>query len=138
MKTNQEIDAFITMGLNPIKDLALPRVLALTLGTPLLTIISTFAGLLGGNVVLVTLGYPVFVFWDELAQHLDLSDLTTGLFKSLVFGFTVALIGCQRGLAAGDGAGAVGEAATKGVVTNIIILAFLDSLFAVIFYVLNW
>jgi phospholipid/cholesterol/gamma-HCH transport system permease protein len=138
MKSNQEIDAFITMGLSPVRDLALPRIMALTLATPFLTVLADFAGLVGGNVVMVTLGYPVIVFWQELSTTVDLSDIATGLFKSLVFGFTVASIGCQRGLATGPGAEAVGEATTKGVVTNIVVLAALDSLFAVLFYVLNW
>jgi phospholipid/cholesterol/gamma-HCH transport system permease protein len=138
MKTNQEIDAFVTLGLSPTRDLALPRVLALTLATPFLAILANFAGLLGGNLVMISLGYPIRVFWDELGSHVDASDITTGLFKALVFGFTVAAIGCQRGLAAGDGPEAVGQSTTRGVVTNIIVVAFLDSLFAVIFYVLNW
>ncbi|MDR1656796.1 MAG: ABC transporter permease [Deltaproteobacteria bacterium] len=138
MKINQEIDAFLTMGLSPAADLALPRVLALTLATPLLTILADFAGLIGGNIVMITLGHPVVAFWIELSSHLDTSDVATGLFKSFIFGFVVAVVGCQRGLAAGGGPGAVGEATTKGVVTNIVLLAFLDSLFAVLFYVLNW
>ncbi|MDR2455928.1 MAG: ABC transporter permease [Deltaproteobacteria bacterium] len=138
MKANQEIDAFLTMGLSPVADLAIPRVLALTLATPLLTILADLSGLLGGNIVMISLGHPIAVFWVELSSHLDASDFATGLGKSVVFGFVVALIGCQRGLAAGDGPEAVGEATTKGVVTNIVVLAFLDSLFAVLFYVLDW
>ncbi|MDR1607188.1 MAG: ABC transporter permease [Deltaproteobacteria bacterium] len=138
MKTNQEIDAFITLGLSPVRDLAMPRVLALTLATPLLTVLADLAGLIGGNLVMISMGFPVRVFWDELSQHIDASDISTGIFKAFVFGFTVAAIGCQRGLAAGDGPEAVGQSTTKGVVTNIIFVAFLDSLFAVVFYVLNW
>jgi phospholipid/cholesterol/gamma-HCH transport system permease protein len=138
MKANQEIDAFVTMGLSPSRDLVLPRVMALTLATPLLTVLADFAGLIGGNVVMVTLGHPVSVFWTELSGHVDISDFSTGLFKSFVFGFTVATIGCQRGLAAGSGPTAVGQATTLGVVTNIIVLSVLDSLFAILFYVLNW
>jgi phospholipid/cholesterol/gamma-HCH transport system permease protein len=138
MKANQEIDAFVTMGLSPSRDLVLPRVMALTLATPFLTILANFAGLLGGNLVMVTMGHPVEVFWRELASHVDASDVSTGLFKSFVFGFTVATIGCQRGLAAASGPTAVGQATTLGVVTNIIVLALLDSLFAVMFYTLKW
>jgi phospholipid/cholesterol/gamma-HCH transport system permease protein len=138
MRINQEIDAFLTMGLSPVADLAIPRILALTLATPLLTILADLSGLLGGNVVMVALGHPVSAFWVELSQHLDTSDVATGLGKAVIFGMVVALIGCQRGLSAGDGPGAVGEAVTRGVVTNIVVLAFLDSLFAVLFYVLDW
>jgi phospholipid/cholesterol/gamma-HCH transport system permease protein len=138
MKANQEIDAFVTMGLSPSADLVLPRVLALTMATPLLTILADFAGLLGGNVVMMTLGHPIAAFWYELSGHLDISDISTGLFKAFVFGFTVATIGCQRGLAAGNGPTAVGQATTKGVVTNIIVLALMDSLFAIMFYFMDW
>jgi phospholipid/cholesterol/gamma-HCH transport system permease protein len=138
MRTNQEIDAFLTMGLSPAADLALPRILGLAMATPLLTVLADLSGLLGGNLVMLTLGHPIAAFWVELSGHLGLSDVTTGLFKALVFGLVVALIGCQRGLSAGSGPGAVGVATTKGVVTNIVVLAFLDSLFAVVFYVLGW
>jgi phospholipid/cholesterol/gamma-HCH transport system permease protein len=138
MKINQEIDAILTMGLSPAKDLAVPRILALTFTTPLLTVLADLAGLLGGNIVLMTLGYPFMAFWDELSRHLDMSDIATGLFKAFVFGFTVALIGCQRGLYAGESPGAVGEATTRGVVTNILAIAILDSLFAVLFYAKSW
>ncbi|MDR1394607.1 MAG: ABC transporter permease, partial [Deltaproteobacteria bacterium] len=138
MKTNQEIDAFLTMGLNPVRDLALPRAAAMTIATPLLAVLANFSGLLGGNLVMISMGFPVRVFWDELASHIDASDISTGLFKAFVFGFTVAAIGCQRGLAAGSGPEAVGQSTTLGVVTNIIVIAFLDSLFAVLFYVLSW
>jgi phospholipid/cholesterol/gamma-HCH transport system permease protein len=112
--------------------------MALTLATPFLTVLADFAGLLGGNLVMVTLGHPFSVFWVELSSHVDISDVSTGLFQSFVFGFTVAAIGCQRGLSAGAGPTAVGQATTLGVVTNIIVLAFLDSLFAILFYVLDW
>jgi phospholipid/cholesterol/gamma-HCH transport system permease protein len=139
MKTNQEIDAVLTMGLSPVRDLALPRILALTFTTPLLTVFADLAGLMGGNVVMrLSLGYPIPVFWSELSSHLDLSDITTGLFKAFVFGFTVAVIGCQRGLYSGDSPSAIGEATTRGVVTNIIAIAVLDSLFAVLFYARHW
>jgi phospholipid/cholesterol/gamma-HCH transport system permease protein len=113
-------------------------VLALVITAPMLTVLADFAGLIGGNVVMMSIGHPFMVFWDELGRNLVLSDIATGLFKSFVFGFTVALISCQRGLYAGDSPGAVGEATTRGVVTNIIAVAILDSLFAVLFYALHW
>jgi phospholipid/cholesterol/gamma-HCH transport system permease protein len=138
MKSNQEIDAFVTMGLSPARDLAIPRILALTLATPLLTILADLAGLLGGNLVMISMGHPYMVFWEELSGHIDISDMATGLFKAFVFGFTVALIGCQRGLYADSSPSAVGEATTRGVVTNILAIAVLDSLFAVLFYALSW
>ena len=137
MKAGQEIDAIVTMGLSPVRDLVFPRVLATVITTPLVTVISSFMGLLGGNVVLFSLGYTAQVYWGEVVGIVDLSDYLTGLFKCFVFGFTVAMIGCQRGLEAQEGPGAVGEATTRGVVSNIIAIVLFDSLFAVVFYVLG-
>ena len=137
MKAGQEIDAIVTMGLSPVRDLVFPRVLATVITTPLVTVISSFMGLLGGNVVLFSLGYTAQVYWGEVVGIVDLSDYFTGLFKCFVFGFTVAMIGCQRGLEAQEGPGAVGEATTRGVVSNIIAIVLFDSLFAVVFYVLG-
>jgi phospholipid/cholesterol/gamma-HCH transport system permease protein len=73
-----------------------------------------------------------------MSAHIDASDLSTGLMKACFFGLSVALVCCQRGLAADSGPMAVGQATTKGVVTNIVVLSVLDSLFAVLFYVLDW
>ncbi|MDR1920739.1 MAG: ABC transporter permease [Candidatus Adiutrix sp.] len=137
MKAAEEVDAIITMGLSPVRELALPRVLATVLTTPLVALLATFVGIMGGSVVLLNFGYSLAVFWEAAVRQVSLASYFIGVGKSFVFGFTLAAVGCQRGLAAGDGPGAVGRATTSGVVVNIVLIAVLDSVFAVLFYVLQ-
>ncbi len=135
MKAAEEVDAITTMGLSPVRELALPRVLASVMTTPFVTMIACFSGILGGSLVLLAMGYSMKIYWVEAVSMVSASTFYICVFKSFLFGFTVAAIGCQRGLAAGDGPGAVGQATTSGVVTNIVVIAVLDSLLAVLFYV---
>jgi phospholipid/cholesterol/gamma-HCH transport system permease protein len=135
MRVAEEIDALTTMGLSPVRELALPRVLAQVVTAPVVTMIACFVGIFGGSLVLLGMGYTAVTYWDMAVERVGLATFLIGFFKSFVFGFTVGAVGCQRGLAAGDGPGAVGEATTSGVVTNIVAIAVLDSLFAVVFYV---
>ncbi|MGL4209743.1 MAG: MlaE family ABC transporter permease [Candidatus Adiutrix sp.] len=137
MKVAEEVDAIVTMGLSPVRELALPRVLASCATTPLVTIIASFIGIAGGSIVLLAMGYPLSLYWEQALSRVTMSTYLIGLGKSFIFGFTLAAVGCQRGLAAGDGPGAVGQATTSGVVANIVLIAILDSLFAVMFYVLG-
>jgi phospholipid/cholesterol/gamma-HCH transport system permease protein len=137
MRVAEEIDALTTMGLSPARELALPRVLAQVITTPIVTLIAYVVGIFGGSLVLLGMGYTAITYWTMALENVSLATFLIGFFKSFVFGFTVGAVGCQRGLAAGDGPGAVGEATTSGVVTNIILIAILDSLFAVVFYVVG-
>lgn len=137
MKAAEEVDAITTMGLSAVRELAAPRVMASVMTTPVVTLIAVFMGILGGSLVLLAMGYSMQVYWAGAISRVSMASFLIGVFKSFVFGFTVAAVGCQRGLAAGDGPGAVGAATTSGVVTNIVLIAVLDSMFAVLFYVLN-
>ncbi|MDL2227190.1 ABC transporter permease, partial [Deltaproteobacteria bacterium OttesenSCG-928-M10] len=132
MKAAEEVDAITTMGLSPVRELALPRVMASLLTTPLITLMAIFVGILGGSLVLLAMGYSMLVYWQEAVSQVSLASYFIGVGKSVVFGFVVGAVGCQRGLTAGDGPGAVGQATTSGVVTNIVLIAVLDSLFAVL------
>ena len=135
MRAAEEVDAITTMGLSPVRELALPRVLASFITTPVVTIIASFMGILGGSFVLMAMGISMVIYWQEAISLVSPATFYICIFKSFLFGFTVAAIGCQKGLAAGDGPGAVGQATTSGVVTNIVAIAVLDSLLAVLFYV---
>ena len=137
MRVAEEIDALTTMGLSPVRELALPRVLAQVITAPVVTLIACLVGIFGGSLVLMGMGYTAGTYWSMAVEQVSLATYFIGFFKSFVFGFTVGAVGCQRGLAAGDGPGAVGEATTSGVVTNIVLIAILDSLFAVVFYVVG-
>ncbi len=138
MKVNEEIDALETMGLYPVRFLALPRILAGTIALPFLSLFASFAGLVGGWVVMLILGFPLSYYIDQLQSFVALGDLVGSLCKAFVFGFMVASVGCWYGLKAGRDAGAVGSATTSSVVTGIVLLAILEGLFSVIFYAMGW
>ncbi len=138
MKVNEEIDALETMGLDPVRFLALPRVLAGTLVMPCLSLFGTFAGLVGGWVVMTSLGFPLSVYLTQIKSFVTVGDLLGGLVKALAFGLIVSAVGCRCGLEAGRDAGAVGQSTTRSVVTGIVLIAVADGVFAVLFYVMGW
>jgi phospholipid/cholesterol/gamma-HCH transport system permease protein len=138
MKANEEIDALETLGLNPVQFLVLPRLIALQLMMPLLALYANALGVLGGLLVAWgLLDLPPITYWIETKGVLDLSDLGTGLFKSVVFGALIGFAGCLRGLQADRSAAGVGKAATSAVVTGILCIIVADSVFAVIFNILG-
>jgi phospholipid/cholesterol/gamma-HCH transport system permease protein len=137
MKVREELDALKTMGLEPVPFLVVPRVIAAVLMTPLLTIFADLVGLIGGAVVLLSLGFPLITFWNQVQLAVGYGDLLGGLAKSFVFGVLVAAIGCLRGLQTQTGASAVGESTTRAVVSGIILIVIADGVFSVIYYYLG-
>lgn len=137
MRVNQEVDALTTMGLDPVRFLVTPRILAALLMTPLLTLFSNVLGLLGGAVTMQTFGIPFLTFFREADSAVNLADFLAGFVKSFVFAVLVAGIGCLRGLQTQAGASSVGEAATRAVVSGIILLVIVDGLFALAYYLLD-
>ncbi len=137
MKVNEEIDAFTTMGLDPVRFLVIPRVSAATLMTPLLAVLTNLSGMVGGALVMVGLGFPVITYVNRVLAAVTLSDYLGGLFKALVFGLLVSCAGCLCGLRTGEGASAVGSSATRAVVSSIIMIVIADGIFAVLFYFLG-
>jgi phospholipid/cholesterol/gamma-HCH transport system permease protein len=126
------------MGFPPVEFLVMPRVLALALMMPLLTLYSDFVGILGGAVIGVTmLDLPAAPYFNQTVESITLVSFSTGLVKSAVFGCLIAYSGCLRGIQCGDSASAVGEAATSAVVTSIVLIVVTDGIFAVIFEVLG-
>jgi len=137
MRVNQEVDALTTMGLDPVRFLVTPRIIAAVLMTPLLTIFSGLIGLVGGAVTMQSFGIPFKTFVTEVDSAVTLTDFLAGFVKSFVFATLIAGIGCLRGLQTGAGASAVGDSATRAVVSGIILLVVVDGLFAVAYYLLN-
>lgn len=137
MKVNEEIDALSTMGLEPVRFLVVPRVLAAVAVVPALTALTSVFALLGGLVVFVQLGFPLVTFMNRIVESVKMSDVVGGYAKAVVFGVIVAAVGCLRGLQTGNGAQAVGASATSAVVSGIILIAVTDGVFAVLFYVLG-
>ncbi len=137
MKVREEIDALTTMGLDPLRFLAVPRVIAAVSMTPLLAVFANLFGLIGGAVVMLSLGFTLTTYVNQILLAIHLGDLLGGLFKSVVFGMLVAAIGCLRGLQTKTGASAVGISTTRAVVSGIVLIAIADGIFAVVYYYLG-
>ncbi len=136
MKVREEIDALKTMGLEPVRFLVVPRVIAAVVMTPLLTVFADLVGLMGGSVVLLSLGFPLITFFHQLQSAVSYGSPVGGLVKAFFFGILVAAIGCLRGLQTKSGASAVGESTTSAVVSAIILIVVTDGIFSVIYYYL--
>lgn len=137
MKINQEIDALTTMGLDPIRFLVVPRVLAVTVMTPLLSLFLIFFGLVGCGIVMQGLGFNFGMYTHELYTAIDFGDFMGGFVKTSVFGIVISAIGCLHGLKTRFGASAVGYSTTQAVVSSIIMIVIIDGVFAWVYYVLG-
>jgi phospholipid/cholesterol/gamma-HCH transport system permease protein len=137
MKINQEIDALTTMGLDPVKFLTIPRILAATIMTPILSLFLLFFGLVGCGVVMQSLGYNYDIYIHQLESAIQLKDFLGGFIKTFVFGIVIAGIGCLHGLKTRFGASAVGYSTTQAVVSSIIMIVIIDGIFACVYYVLG-
>ena len=125
MKVTEQIDALTTLSTNPMKYLALPRVVAATLVLPILVVIGDAIGIMGGYLVGVyRLDFNAAVYMKNTLDFLEPSDVLSGLVKASVFGFIVAFMGCYHGMNSGRGAQGVGRATTNAVVSaSVMILA---------------
>jgi phospholipid/cholesterol/gamma-HCH transport system permease protein len=134
MKLNDEVDALEAMGMNPYEVLVLPRVVALVLVMPLLTVVADFMGLAGG--ALLT-NYLLDLPWSQFVMRLDSSVGETtfwaGLVKAPVFGLLIALTGTLRGLQVRESSRELGRLTTVAVVQSIFLVIFADALFAIYF-----
>ena len=138
MVVNQETDALVTMGLNPVEFLVVPRMLALMLMVPLLCIYADLVGILGGAVVGVgMLNLGAAQYYQQTLSALHLMDFVVGLIKATVFGVLIALAGCLRGVQCGRSASAVGAAATSAVVTGIVWIIVSDAVLTVMYDILG-
>jgi phospholipid/cholesterol/gamma-HCH transport system permease protein len=134
MQVNEEIDAFKTMGISPMDFLVLPRMLALILMMPLLTLYSGIVGILAGLAVAVLVfDITVFEYYQQTLRALDLRQFAVGISKGTVYGILVAIAGCLRGMQCGRSAQAVGQATTSAVVTSIVMIVIAASLMTIIY-----
>lgn len=138
MKANEEIDALEVLGIPAVQFLVLPRLLALGVMMPLLSLYANALGICGGLIVAYgLLSIPGTAFWAEMLTIVDLSDIATGVIKAAAFGQIVGLAGCLRGLQAERSAAGVGRAATSAVVTALLLIIVADAIFAVLFNALG-
>jgi phospholipid/cholesterol/gamma-HCH transport system permease protein len=133
MQVNEEIDALRVMGISTMEFLVLPRLLALIFIMPLMCIYSDVIGMIGGAIVANGMGvsYTQYILQTQVA--IDWVDISTGLIKSLIFGFLIAIAGCQAGLLCGRDSNAVGLATTNAVVKAIVFLVVSDAALNILF-----
>lgn len=135
MVVSEEVDAMQTMGLSPVRFLVVPKVLALAMMVPLLTVLSGAAGIFGGYIIgVVNLRLPSSAYLSQTVQSLFVSDVLTGLIKSVVFATLIGLVGAYRGFSVRGGPEAVGRATTSAVVLSIILCIVANAGFTMFFY----
>jgi phospholipid/cholesterol/gamma-HCH transport system permease protein len=126
MKVSEEIDALEVMSISPLRFLVLPRLVALTLICPMMTVFAGLLGIWGGMVVSKSqLGVSFVAFQNDALESLTHKDLYTGLLKSVVFGVTIAVVGCTQGLVTSGGATGVGAATRRSVVVSFLLIIVL-------------
>jgi phospholipid/cholesterol/gamma-HCH transport system permease protein len=125
MKVTEQIDALVTLSTNPLKYLAVPRVVAATLAMPVLVAVGDAIGIMGGWLVGITrLDFNSATYLKTTVDFLEAWDVGSGLVKGAVFGFIVALMGCYHGMNSARGAQGVGRATKAAVVSaSVLILA---------------
>jgi phospholipid/cholesterol/gamma-HCH transport system permease protein len=128
MVVTEQVDAMRALGTDPVRKLMTPRVLAMILTLPLLTVVSDFVGLIGGFLVAYfTLRLGAVQFWTRAIHSLDFGDLVQGLAKPFVFAFIISTVACFLGLRVKGGTQGVGRATTSAVVVSSVILLVTDT-----------
>ncbi len=127
MKVSEEIDALRAMAINPIRFLAVPRIISSIIILPLLTVYTNITGLLGGFIIgKAQLNVKLFSYLEGIARFVTLKDIWNGLIKSIVFGLIIGLISCYEGFTTEGGARGVGESTTRSVVITFLLVLIAD------------
>ena len=129
MSVSAELDSLRVMGVNPTRFLAMPRIVASLIMNPLLTVYSTAAGLIGGQLLSHTyFGIPASLFWERVFQEVTMKEINTGLLKALVFGALYSTICVHFGMTCQNGAQGVGQSTTRAVVASLTMILIADFL----------
>ena len=134
MKVTEQIDAMRALGTDPVQKLVTPRLIAITVMLPLLTVIADFVGMFGGYIIsslFLSLGSKQY--WSSVWRALEWNDVAQGLLKPVIFAVVIALIGCFYGLRTTGGTQGVGRSTTQAVVAAIVLIFILDLLVTKIF-----
>jgi len=135
MKVTEEVDALETMAMDPVQFLVAPKLLAMALMLPCLTIWSNAMGILGGALFGVAQAdFTLGRYFQASIDALFLRDISTGLVKSLMFGITITVVGCHEGFSTGAGAEQVGKSTTRAVVMSIFLVILVDLVFTALFF----
>jgi phospholipid/cholesterol/gamma-HCH transport system permease protein len=118
MRVTEQVDAIRSMGADPVQKLVVPRVVAATLSLPLLTALAAILGIVGGLVIAATqFGITPNFYLQTIYNNVTVDDFLSGIAKTVVFGWIIAMVGCYFGLTATGGTVGVGRATTRAVVT---------------------
>jgi len=135
MQVTEQIDALETLATNPVKYLVVPRLIALSIMLPLLTLYADLIGIFGGYLICVyKLGISSSLYISITFNNLLFKDLFTGLLKTVFFGMIIAWVSCYEGFSVEGGAEGVGRATTRAVVTSFILIIVADCFFTALFY----
>lgn len=133
MVVGEELEALQTMGINPVQFVVVPKFWAITITMPVLSILATTAGIIGGFFIAIFyLDLAPTLFWNELAKSFHFKDFWAGFVKSVIFSWLIIWIGSFYGFKVRGGAEAVGKETTASVVTGIFIIILADALFSFI------
>ncbi len=136
MRANDEIDALKTMGISPMEFLVLPRVFALTITMPILTVIADVVSIFGGMcVAMLIMNISISEYWHTTLDWITFNNFAVGVFHGWIFGWVIAITGCICGLRAQKNAAGIGHATTRAVVMGIIGCVAATAILTVIF---NW
>jgi phospholipid/cholesterol/gamma-HCH transport system permease protein len=139
MKSNEEIDAMRTLGLSPVDLLVVPRVIALLVSLPILTLVGMASGIFGGALVCaITLDISPAQFFAIFREDIPLRHFTLGISKAPLFAFVIAVIGCLEGFKVRGSAESVGLHTTSSVVQSIFVVIMLDAFAAMFFTEMGW
>jgi len=137
MKVGEEIEALNVMGIDPVKYLVVPRLLAMTLMMPVLTVLGEGVGLFAGWLISVTsLHLNPYFYVQEAIAAVEQKDLWSGLFKAVMFGGVVGTVCCFFGIQVEGGAEGVGKATTQAVVVSLTAMLAMDALLTCLIYFL--
>ncbi|MEN8181014.1 MAG: ABC transporter permease [Myxococcota bacterium] len=137
MQVTEQIDAIRAMGADPIQKLVLPRVIAATLALPLLTVLANCLGILGGLLIAdAQYGIAPHFYLQTVLQTVTVNDFVSGVSKTIVFGWLIAMVGCHAGLSTEGGTVGVGRATTRAVVVASISVLVADFFLTKLFLML--
>ncbi len=129
MLVSEQIDAMRALGTDPVKKLVTPRIIALVIAAPALTVICDFVGILGGLLIALSmLHQPSSTFMSSVMEAINYNEIIGGLIKPTVFGFIIALVGCHKGMSTTGGTVGVGRSTTQSVVNASILVIAADFL----------
>jgi phospholipid/cholesterol/gamma-HCH transport system permease protein len=136
MVVSEEISALEVMSINPNRFLVMPRLVALVVMMPILTVYTNLLGILGGGIVGATqLGVSVQAYMDNATEFATNKDLYVGLFKAIIFGFVITAVSCHQGFVTEEGAVGVGRATRRSVIISFLVILVLGYMITRLFYV---